>query len=470
MRSGEADLGLAGETLEQAERNLGRLREMGVDGLGARELAEYIRLLRVLIDQAELLSTHALAAFERVEGHVGSGASDAVDFLSRECKLSPESAMDRVILARRLDQLPTTVDLVTSGKLSFEQSTVIARSTARVRPQDAAVVEARLLETGAAAMNAGRLRQHAASVVAEVDGEVLRRDATRARERREFKIAPTVDGSATVVGHVTSECAAYLRAGLEPFMRPAGKEDTRTVGQRRHDGLMQLAKQSVLGAGNANGAVDGSTSGAGESGSGNARRPQLVVVAPLSAMLGEDGPPPLLQGLVPISQEELDLLVCEADLSAVLKDSAGNIAFAGKRARSFSSAKQRAMLATNPTCAFEGCNQPAVDASYHHVDEYADGGLTTVDTGGPSCWVHHPMIHLEGWSLVANGDGTFRTLAPGHPENPKSRASVEDYIRDRREAIFNGMASRRQKSRRKRSRHQSPGSAAERDGPAAPVG
>jgi hypothetical protein len=85
----------------------------------------------------------------------------------------------------------------------------------------------------------------------------------------------------------------------------------------------------------------------------------------------------------------------------------------------------------------------------HHVDEYAEGGLTTVETGGPSCWVHHPMIHIEGWALVANGDGTFRTLAPGDPDNPKSRTSVEDYIRHRREAIFKGKAARRQRSRRR---------------------
>ncbi|HEV3234447.1 MAG TPA: DUF222 domain-containing protein, partial [Candidatus Dormibacteraeota bacterium] len=214
---------------------------------------------------------------------------------------------------------------------------------------------------------------------------------------------------------------------------PAGAHDPRSAGQRRHDALLQLAKGSVL---------DGGSTG-------NARRPQVVMVAPLSAMQGEDGPPALLQGLVPISQEELDLLVCEADLSAVLKDAAGNIAFAGKRARTFSLAKRKAMLATNPTCAFGGCNLPATDATMHHVDEYADGGLTTVDTGGPTCWVHHPMIHVEGWALVANGDGTFRTLAPGDPDNPKSRTSVEDYIRHRREAIFKRKAARRQRSRRR---------------------
>jgi hypothetical protein len=406
-----------------------------------------------------------VAAFERVDGHVGTGAADAVDFLSRECKMSPESAMDRVMLGRQLTTLPSTVDMLSGGGLSYEQAAVMARSTAKVRPEDAATVEARLLESGAAGMNAGRLRQHAASVVAAVDGEVLRRDAARARERREFRIGPTVDGSASVSGNLTSEGAAYLRAGLEPFMCPVGARDPRTAVQRRHDALLQLAKQAVLGGDNSSTARqpdDGGTDTEPRGNdSGHARRPQLVVVAPLSAMMGQDGPPALLQGLVPISQEELDLLVCEADLRVVLKDSAGNIAFAGRRARTFSPAKRNAMLATNPTCAFEGCNLPAIDATMHHVDEYADGGLTTVDTGGPTCWVHHPMIHIEGWALVANGDGSFRTLAPGDRDNPKAQTSGEEYRRRRREAIFKRMAARRAKSRRK----AVAGAAAQRAGP-----
>ncbi len=244
MRSAEG-LGVRGEVLRDLEQGLERLCELGVDGLRAAELGEYLRRLRADVDQAELLGARALAAFERVEGHAGTGASDTVDFLSRECKLSPESAMDRVLFARQLDQLPATVDLLSGGGLCYEQAAVISRNTAKVRTEDVSLVEARLLETGAAAMNAGRLRQHAAWVVAEVDGEVLRRDAARARERRGMKIGPTVDGSAPISGHLTSECAAYLRAGLEPIMCPAGGRDHRTAAQRRHDALWQLAKQSV---------------------------------------------------------------------------------------------------------------------------------------------------------------------------------------------------------------------------------
>jgi hypothetical protein len=422
--------GPQGEILIELRRGLSILAGLGVEGLGAAQLGEYQRQVRGLVDQAELLGARALAAFDQIHGHAGTGAADVIGWLSNECRLSPESAMDRVLLARQLDGLESTVSALAIGDLSYEHAAVVARSTARVRPEDAPGVEARLLET-AGRMNPGRLRQHAATVVAEIDGEVLRRDAARARERRQLKIGADVDGSATISGSLTSECAAYLRAGLEPWLRPAGAHDLRTATQRRHDALLQVARQAVLGSGT----------------TGNARRPQLVVVAPLSAMEGQDGPPALLQGLVPISQEQLDLVICEADLSVVLKDSAGNIAFAGRRARLFSDAKRRAMLTINPTCAFEGCSWPAISSDSHHVDEYASGGSTTVNEGAPGCFVHHSMVHLEGWALVPNGDGKFRTLPPGHPDNPKSKASGDEYLRQRRQAIFKRVAARRLKSR-----------------------
>jgi hypothetical protein len=172
----------------------------------------------------------------------------------------------------------------------------------------------------------------------------------------------------------------------------------------------------------------------------------VVVVAPISAIRGEPGPPALLHGLEPIAAEELDQFLCTAGISAVIRDAKGNIAFASRSARTYSPAKRRAMLATNPTCAFEGCTRPAVESDYHHVEEVNQGGETIVTTGAPLCFVHHPKIHLEGWALLPRGDGTFRTVAPDDPDNPRTGLSPEEYIKRRRAAIFN---------RGQRRRHQS---------------
>jgi hypothetical protein len=415
--------------LATAEAAVGALTTVSVEGLNVAGLAEFQRRVRRLADGLELAAARALRAFDRLEGYRELGATDSVAWLSAELGLLPESANDRLRLSRQIDDLAPTVTALEAGSLGYEQAALVARSTERVRPEDRPRVE-ELILAQANRLNTGTLRQHAAAVVAAVDGEVARRDARRARERRAIRIGPDVDGNATISGYLTSRCAGYLRAALEPFMRPLNAEDARSAIQRRHDGLEELMRAAVTG---------------GRAVDGRGRRPQVVVLAELSTAMGEDGPPPLLQGLVPISQEELDEALCDSAISAVLKDKQGNIAFAGRAARTFSPAKRRAMLTGEATCAVPGCNRMALDSDGHHVDAYADSGLTILARGAALCVPHHGMEHRDGFALVDDGGLGWRWVPPGHPDNPKSHFSSAEYLRLRRRAILG-----RQRARRKR--------------------
>jgi len=391
---------------------LARIGQLGFDGLDDETLRAEVRDLRGFADQVELLGVKALAALDRTGGYRAEGATDLTSWMVASLDVSPEAAQDRVIVARSLETLPATVDLLAHREINFEQATVVARSASKVRPENAPRVEGMILAR-ALSTDAGSLRRHAAAAVAEVDAEVLSRDAWRAREKRSFNIGPDVDGSARVSGDVTSELAAALRARMEPFTAPTGAGDARTAAQRRHDALLEALSR-----------------GGGE------RRPrQLVVVAPLSAMRGEDGPPAMLQGLFPLTREELQEIACDTALSVVIKGAKGNILAAGKSARTFSWAKRRAMLAQHPTCAFKGCTRRATECDAHHLVEYSRGGETTMDVYVPLCRLHHAMVHREGWAVVPCADGTFRTLPPGHPENPGSRLTPEEYLRRRDVAV-----------------------------------
>jgi len=395
-----------------------------IGGLGQEDHASTLREVRGIIDHGELVAARLAAEFDRRGGYRAEGAGDLTSWMVGSLRLTPEAAQDRVTVARALPALPATADLLAHRELNFEQVAVVARNANKVAPADMPRVEGMILEK-ALTTDAGQLRRHAAAAVAEVDRDAISRDAARARERRSLNLRDDVEGTAQVSGNLTSELAAVLRAGLEPFLAPAGPDDSRTATQRRHDALLQLLSQA---------------SGSGAPGK---RRPkQLVVVAPLSAMLGEDGPPALLQGLVPISQEELGEVACDSALSVVLKDARGNIAFAGKSARTFSEAKRRALLARQPTCAFRRCNQPAIDCDGHHLVEYSRGGKSTVEDEAPLCRVHHPFVHRDGWWVRRNDDGTYTTLPPGHPDNPRDRLTPEEYLRRREGAI------RRRKPRR----------------------
>ncbi|MFY9616273.1 MAG: DUF222 domain-containing protein [Candidatus Dormiibacterota bacterium] len=430
--------------------------DAGIQGLEPLEIREHLRSISITISILELARARDMKALEDVSAHEFTGAADSVGFFSVECRLAPEAVNDRVVLARQLDELPSTVEKLASGQISFDTAALVARNTAKMRPEHRPVVEAGILHE-AQYQPPGQLRHVAAAIAAKVDSETLRRDARRAREKRSLKIGPDQDGMATVSGLLTSVCAAELRAALKPHMRPVDANDKRTAEQRRHDALQHLCQ---FGPG------------------GHGRRAEVVVVAGVEAMTGESGAPPLLQGLVPISQEDFDVILEGADIRTVLRDQKGNQAYVGRKARTFSAPKRQAMLALSPTCAFHGCTRPAIDCTGHHIVEFGRGGETRIETGAPLCPAHQDRVHKDGWWVGSDGNGGFRTLPPGHPDNPKSRMTPDEYLRKRREAIFRRMAARGEKSRRRRSQgpaavrsqpDSSPGIAPERAGPEPPA-
>ena len=403
--------------------------DIGVEGLQPAEIRHHLTAVSRTISLLELVRTRYIKALEDARAHDMTGAADIVGFFSMECGMTPEAINERVTLARQLDQLPTTVEKLATGQISFDTATVVAHNTAKMRPAQVGEVEAGILEA-AAEVPPGQLRSRAEAIVAAVDSEPLRRDSNRAREKRALKIGPDKDGVARISGILTSVCAAELRARLEPFMKPTDRTDKRTAVQRRHDALEELCQSDSAGRG---------------------RKPQVMVVAGVEAMMGEDGPPPLLQGLVPLSQAEFSVILEDADISVALKDLKGNLAYVGRKSRRFSAPKRRGMVALSPTCAFHGCTRQAVDCTAHHIFEFGVGGQTTIETEAPLCQAHQDRVHRDGWWVGGNGNGGFQTLPPGHPESPKSRMMPEEYLRKQRQARFE-----REKKKRNRQQAASP--------------
>src|SRR5258708_7714768 len=366
-----------------------------------------------------------------------------VSFLANECRLTTEAANERVTFARQLDRLSDTAAGLSSGTVSFADAAVVAKNTAKARPEDVGRVEAMILAK-TSQMPPGLLRHEGRAILGEVDSEALRRDSARAHERRSVRIGPNVDGLSTISGYLTSLCAEELRAGLEPYMLPVDKHDRRTAEQRRHDGLHQLCRRSGVATREGRAAVATAERQAGVGTGGSyqevaaprGRRPGVVVVASVEMLAGGDGPPPLLQGIIPISQEELDTILDDANISVAIKNMKGNLAYVGRSARSYSKPKRRAMLAVSPTCAFAGCTRPAADFTRHPILEFSRGGETTVDTQAPLCYAHQDRVHRDGWVVLRQSEGGFTTLPPGHPNSRRAGMPPEDYRRWRREAIF----------------------------------
>src|ERR1022692_4021988 len=82
--------------------------------------------------------------------------------------------------------------------------------------------------------------------------------------------------------------------------------------------------------------------------------------------------------------------------------------------RDIPAAIRTAVIARDQHCRFpDGCDQPAAASEIHHTTPQARGGKTSVEDCGLFCFFHHHVaIHMLGWTVVLNPDGTTTAISP----------------------------------------------------------
>lgn len=83
------------------------------------------------------------------------------------------------------------------------------------------------------------------------------------------------------------------------------------------------------------------------------------------------------------------------------------------RTRRIASDAQRIMLhAKDRGCTAPGCTAPGYLTEVHHVDEWATGGLTNIDTLTFACGPHHRLITPGGWRTRKLKNGRTEWIPP----------------------------------------------------------
>jgi hypothetical protein len=207
-----------------------------------------------------------------------------------------------------------------------------------------------------------------------------------ARERRHasrgLDIAETLGGTRSVAGTLTPEVGARLQAALDAAGQPAGADDDRTLRQRRHDALGEIADAYLA-------RQQPSFSGA----------PRTVIVTiDLETLEGRLRDAWITTPWGAIAPETARRLACDAELIPMVLGGKSEVLDIGQADHAFTTAQRRAAYHRDGgQCVFPRCTNPP--AEVHHIKFRRHGGPTSLDNAAWLCAYHHWSVHEGGWTL-----------------------------------------------------------------------
>jgi len=307
------------------------------------DLGEELVGIRESVVQLEAAFAGGLRRFDKSGEYKADGAVSLIDWLRWKAKLSAGAAMERVTIARQLEQLPQTRQAFASGDVGYQHVALLARTAEKVGPAAVQSEETSLLKA-AVAMDPGQFADVARAFEYRVDHAAALAEANRAFARRYLHISDVKDGLVHLEGLLDAEGGATLKTALDALMPPPKKDDDRTPAQRRVDVLVELARRPL----------DGSKLGAV-----GGQRPHLVITASAETLAGlPDAPPAQLEGVGPIPIETAQRHACDAAVSWLLGQAELESETSHAHQR-IPAPTRRALVARDRGCVVNHCNRPA---------------------------------------------------------------------------------------------------------------
>lgn len=321
------------------------------------------------------------------------------------------ASREKVRVARALAALPRISWAMEHGELSYAKVRALTRvATAE---NEAALLDVALCATAA----------HVERFVRgwrRVDRASESRDDERRHLARELRTWVDDDGMVVLRGRLTPEAGAVVLRALEAaggrlFQDargcPTGDaiDEEVTPAQRGADALVLLAETALAG--------DLERGTAGD---------RYQVVLHVDGAPAEGAVLELDHGVERVSAETARRLSCDAAVVTMARDGDGAGDAASLRTRTIPAAVRRALAARDRTCRFPGCTSRRCDA--HHVEHWADGGVSRLPNLVLLCRRHHRAVHEGGFDVTTGPSGALEFWRPDGArlsERPSMPAGVD---------------------------------------------
>ncbi len=234
----------AKQAAETVRAGLGYLATADATQMAAETQAQCL----LLLEQAGAIGTAArssiLAAFTAGQGYCADADYSPRAWLINKMRVTKGAAVAYTAWVRRAAAHPKIAEALAAGEMSESVARTLCQWTGNLPGDCRDAADEILIAAAKAGMD---LRD-----LAELAGEIYQRsrpdagsDPDGGFEDRAVKLETTFQGAGVLTGDLTPECAAVVTAVLDALSAPAGAEDTRTHGQRYHDGLQEAMRRLV---------------------------------------------------------------------------------------------------------------------------------------------------------------------------------------------------------------------------------
>jgi hypothetical protein len=390
-----------------AEQAVSALRRAAAEGLDVDEMTDLLRVAFAQRNRLDAAVTGAIGALDQATARASLLPTMALStgaWLSHTLHVSSSTGHAQVQLARRLPSLPETSAAFERGELSGQQAGVIARGVEAVLHGGGDATDAETLMLQESRHRDPRdLLRYGLSLLHQMAPREMEAEEDRRHQRRFVHLSEVFDGGYRLDGNLDPVGGATLKTALDGLLGPRHKGDERTPGQRRADGLVEIARRCL---------------DSGELPVRGGQKPHLTVTATLDTLRADPGAPAaLLDWGFPISGKALRRIAGDAELTPILLSQGGDPLHVGRRYRTATSKMRRALAERDRLCVWPGCDRPPEWCQSDHVVPWARGGRTEVDGMRMLCGKHHPLLG-KGWRLERLSDGRMVAHPPQRGYRP----------------------------------------------------
>ncbi len=150
---------------------------------------------------------------------------------------------------------------------------------------------------------------------------------------------------------------------------------------------------------------------------------------------------PALSDGATLTGRQLAFLTCDSEVTRIVFGPRSELLDVGRAKRTVSGQLRKAVLARDRSCRFPGCEAATYTLEVHHIQHWADGGVTSAANSIVLCRYHHQHVHQRGiWITRKPGQWAFykpdgqqigprgqtRPTQPGEPPDATNRPAEPD--------------------------------------------